>query len=116
MGTTRYANVANPKAYVEAVESSGEAGNWPAWVATREEQPPARLASDWLIMGLRLNEGVYLPEFHARFGVPLFDAFPVLPDLYEQFEVDCERLSLTPRGRLLHSEIAIELLEPAAMA
>ena len=64
----------------------------------------------------RLNDGVSLPEFHARFGVGLFDAFPVLPDLYDGLlEVDCERLRLTPRGRLLHSEIAIELLEPAGV-
>jgi oxygen-independent coproporphyrinogen-3 oxidase len=130
VGRTRYANLASPKVYVEAMEDgntsppapplrgegSSERESWPGWVWSREEQPEARLASDWLIMGLRLNEGVYLPEFHARFGVALFDAFPVLPDLYEGLlEVDCERLRLTPRGRLLHSEVAIELLEPAGM-
>jgi oxygen-independent coproporphyrinogen-3 oxidase len=132
LGDTRYANVASPKVYVEAVEGGAtsppapplggegrgtEKEAWPAWVSTREEQTERRLASDWLIMGLRLNEGVYLPEFHARFGVALFDAFTVLPDLYEGLlEVDCERLRLTQRGRLLHSEIAIELLEPALQA
>ncbi len=103
----RFENVAHPRAYIEAVRSTGRA------IASASRPDPATAMADWLALRLRLVEGFAPAEFAARFGEPLASAAgPPLDDcraagLLEEIE---GRLRLTPRGRLLHSEVAVRAL------
>ena len=72
------------------------------------------LAADSVTFGLRLNEGVSLPELQRRFPTPqwagLFDLLPKL--LHEGLLLDSPegRIALTPRGRLLADAVGSEVL------
>lgn len=76
---------------------------------------PELLAADSVIFGLRMNEGVSLPEAQRRFPTPqwaaLHDLLPKL--LLEGLIADSPegRIRLTPRGRLLADAVGAEILE-----
>ena len=81
---------------------------------TYVEGPRPELArADTLIMGLRLNEGVSLPEFRRRFGPGADDGYGAT---FEELtglgllERANGRIRLTPRGRLLANEVFTRLL------
>ena len=103
----RFENVAHPRAYIEAVRRSGRA------VATASRPDTATAMADWLALRLRLVEGFAPAEFAARFGEPLASAVGPPLDACRAaglIEEAVGRLRLTPRGRLLHSEVAVRVL------
>jgi oxygen-independent coproporphyrinogen-3 oxidase len=70
-----------------------------------------------LFLGLRLNEGVDLNHLKAQFGdVMLDDAMPALLEVRDAglLELNSDRISLTPRGRLVSNEVFSRLLIPSA--
>ena len=88
----------------------------------REEAPlsPATRASEALLMGLRLAEGVALPEIATRFGLDperLIDrrACDMLARL-GFVEERGERLAVTPRGMPVLDAVLGELVHPALVA
>ncbi|GBD12802.1 Oxygen-independent coproporphyrinogen-III oxidase-like protein YqeR [bacterium HR24] len=121
-GWVRFWNVYSPRRYIEALAASAGppadvvAGHVPLsmpQVAGGEVVDLDGAMSEFLIMGLRLSEGVSLEEFRRRFGRELLEAFagPVteLSDLGLVEERD-GRLRLTRRGLLLANEVFVRLL------
>jgi len=77
---------------------------------------PEMLAADYLVFGLRMNEGVDLNAWEQRFP----DSAPAgwkgfVGDLVEEGLAECrdKRLSLTARGRLVADRIGSEILRLA---
>ncbi len=85
----------------------------PPWIASVEEPDPATAMIDATILALRLSEGLSLTTFAERFGVS-FDAVfgEALAPLngLGLIERDCDRLRITPRGRLLANEVFARLI------
>lgn len=101
-GKARYWNVRDTAAYVAAIE----AGRVP--VAGRDEIDPARFASEFAFLNLRLTRGLSLVKYQQRTGV----------DLEREYAADLERLAdaglieingdvlrLTRRGMLFSNEV-----------
>jgi len=120
----RFADVYSPRRYVQLVREAESAGppdtsELPPLLrsmrqVTYVEEPRPELArADTLIMGLRLNEGVSLPEFRRRFGPGADHAYAAT---FEELaglgllERSNGRVRLTPRGRLLANEVFTRLL------
>ncbi len=86
--------------------------------AERTELTPELLAADSVIFGLRMNDGVSVPELRRRFPTSawdgLFDALPRL--LADGLVMDSPegQLRLTSRGRLLADAVGAEVLEAFA--
>lgn len=100
------------------VETVGEKlpERWRARVAERgngrigmNEIGPRQAASEHLLMSLRLTEGLDLVEFRSRWGIEIDRAR--IESLVEAGLLECphERLSATPRGRLVLNSVVNEL-------
>ena len=87
-------------------------------LSDRAELTNDLLAADSVIFGLRMNEGVSVPELQRRFPTPQWahalDLFPRL--LLEGLAIASPKgqLQLTPRGRLLADAVGAEILEAFA--
>ncbi len=69
---------------------------------------PANALEERFFLGLRLNRGVDLSEVAADFGQPALDnLLTPINDLIADglLQRDGDRISLTPRGRLLSNEV-----------
>ena len=103
----RYENVAHPRDYIAAVSREGRA------VVNAYVPDGPTAVFDWITLRLRLIAGFESAAFEQRFGVPLAS---VAGDVIERavaagvLEEDAGHVRLTRRGRLLHGEIAAELL------
>jgi oxygen-independent coproporphyrinogen-3 oxidase len=122
----RFADVYSPKRYVElvkqAVDARVDGSEQPRellkqmrQVTHLEEQTPEAAMSDAAILGLRLNEGLHVEAFEARYGASLDGTFGrALGDISDAGLI--ERLNgcwrLTARGRLLANEVFVRLLPP----
>ncbi len=114
----RLANVDAPNRYVDAVNESFEEREATGraelrQVAGGETPDDATLRADAMILGLRLMEGVSLPEFRERFGVAAEDVFADALARHERLgllERAGDRLRLTERGLLLANEVFVDLL------
>ncbi len=132
LGGTRFADVYSPKRYVQLVREAADTGPPKATdvavllksmrqVTYVEEPRPELARADTLIMGLRLNEGVSLPEFRRRFGAgaeaAYAETFAELTELglLERAPSTSSgqapgRIRITDRGRLLANEVFTRLL------
>lgn len=108
-GNRRYTTIRRPARYVAALA----AGETP--IANAEWITPDVAMGEYLMLGLRLNEGVALDDFAARFGQP-FDAVfgPTARQLTEwgllAWEPAQGRIRLTERGQLLGNEVFARFL------
>lgn len=103
----RFENVAHPRAYIDAVRRDGRA------IASAVHPDPATSMSDWLALRLRIVEGFEAAAFVETFGVSLEAAVgPPLEACHAAglLEESGGRLRLTPRGRLLHNEVAVRVM------
>jgi len=103
----RFENVAHPREYIDAVRREGRA------IAEAVRPDTATSMSDWLALRLRLVEGFDTVEFAATFGEPLEAAAGPPLDACRAaglLEDAGGRLRLTPRGRLLHNEVAVQVM------
>lgn len=81
--------------------------------ADEVELDSSMLAQDFLIFGLRMNDGVDLAEWRGRFGkAPLAGWDPFMNRMIEESlaTIDGSRLKLTSKGRLLADRIGEEIL------
>jgi oxygen-independent coproporphyrinogen-3 oxidase len=120
----RFADVYSPRQYIERVKemvkrNGRKAGSLTCvlesmrQMAFVEEQTEAMEIADTAILGLRLNDGVDVSEFHRRFGRSLDEVYgPVLDQTVSLGLVERHdrTVRLTPRGRLLANEVFMRLL------
>jgi oxygen-independent coproporphyrinogen-3 oxidase len=119
----RFSTVLLPNRYVELVDASVEAmrdGRGAMQHVIGAETITRDLSiADTLILGLRLNEGIDLKEFRARYGHTVDDVHGALVAEFESYGI-LERapshLRLTRRGRLLSNELFQRLLPEASPA
>lgn len=100
-GQTRYTTVLGPADYIERI------GQGKSVLAERDNVSPNGEMNEFMMLGLRLNEGVSRAEFQRRFGLPI--------DLDFKLELDSlhglgllesvgDWVRLTTHGRLLGNE------------
>ena len=103
-GVDRYANERDTARYVDLVESDGSAE------VSREA---ISAASEFVFLGLRLNEGIALEEYRERSGVDLIERYDAeirrLADV-GLLEISTDRLKLTRRGMLFSNEVFAEFV------
>lgn len=114
----RFAVAALPTRYLSLVEESfknPENGSETKMrqVVSGESVTPELDMADTLILGLRLVEGISLPDFRERFDVDALERFA--EELSEPFEFALvehvnDHLRLTRKGRLLGNEVFARLL------
>jgi oxygen-independent coproporphyrinogen-3 oxidase len=98
-GKQRYANERDTAKYVAAIETNSSTE------VTRED---IDLASEFVFLGLRLEEGIDLDNYRERFGYDLISRYETsLNDLKfaDLVEVTAERLRLTRKGKLFSNEV-----------
>jgi oxygen-independent coproporphyrinogen-3 oxidase len=97
-GKQRYSNERDTVRYVGLIESSGTAG------VIREDIEPA---SEYVFLGLRLNDGVDLEEYRKRFEIDLLQKFPDVQLVIEAelVEINNGRLRLTTKGFVMSNEV-----------
>ncbi|MGH2459924.1 MAG: radical SAM family heme chaperone HemW [Chloroflexota bacterium] len=106
-GGYRYANLRRPLEYVKRVE----AGESP--VDSLETIDPTLAMAETMILGLRLDEGVDVDGFGARFGRGPGDVFPgQLTELTDLglLAIEGRQIRLTLRGRFLGNEVFCRFL------
>ncbi|MBX6377573.1 MAG: radical SAM family heme chaperone HemW [Clostridia bacterium] len=109
----RWANLRTVGAYRQAVT----AGSLPR--AEEETCPPEREMSDTVILGLRLDEGVDLDAFQARFGRPVEAVFQPAVDRLEHMGLlrrEPGRLRLTDRAWPVANRVFAAFLDVAPTA
>jgi oxygen-independent coproporphyrinogen-3 oxidase len=117
----RFSTVLLPNRYIELVEESAAADGARTMrhLVGVEPVTPELAASDALILGLRLNAGVALHEYEARFGSDPYELFGDALREFESYglvERADGRVRLSPRGRLLSNELFERLLPAPAVA
>jgi oxygen-independent coproporphyrinogen III oxidase len=98
-GSERYANDRDTNAYVKKIEAK---------VAVEVMRETVDLASEFIFLGLRLNQGISFEEFRRRFGDELRERYPVeIADLSDKglISVSNERMRLTDKGMLFSNEV-----------
>lgn len=94
-GSERYANERDTAKYVELIERTGSAETF---------RETIDLASEFAILGLRLNEGIVLGDYESRFGI---DISKRVAGLLENglVEMSTDRVRLTRKGMLFSNEV-----------
>jgi len=125
LGSHRFSNVRLPRTYLASFDSTQDIGRLKSedfsvdslealgLIEVAEMIPPALEMSETMMLGLRLNQGVRLKEFHARFGVHITEVFSSVIDELENLELiqfsEGETgdpvLRLSPRGQMLGNEV-----------
>jgi oxygen-independent coproporphyrinogen-3 oxidase len=111
-GGWRSRNVADLEQWLADVAAGRRA------LVDRVELTPRVLAEDSLIFGLRMNEGVDLPELRARFPEAPWARVNVLADRLTEEGLAIPgkggRLQLTLRGRLVADAVGAQVMEAMA--
>jgi oxygen-independent coproporphyrinogen-3 oxidase len=98
-GRERYANERDTAKYASLIEAGDSAETY------RER---VDLASEFLFLGLRLEQGIDIEAYSARFGVDLLATYkPELLELAESGLIDLtpERMRLTRKGKLFSNNV-----------
>lgn len=129
LGDIRFANLKQPREYISRLTTDEDGksslrvdanndlkttiNNVP--VVDTTEHIDRRLAmAETLMMGLRLDEGISIPDFRARFKQTPSEAYPsIIIDLTDLglLKTSADRLLLTPRGRMLGNEVFSRFFE-----
>jgi oxygen-independent coproporphyrinogen-3 oxidase len=103
-GVERYANERDTAKYVDLIERVGSAE------VSREA---ISAASEFVFLGLRLNEGIALGEYRDLSGVDLIERYDAeIRGLVDAglLEISHDRLKLTRRGMLFSNEVFAEFV------
>jgi len=116
----RFSNINSPRKYINIFQgsdvspSSENTKHFPSRlknISTIQDIcfiDETRAKSETLIMGLRLEDGISLPEFQETFGVSIKEIYgPIINELSSLglLKLFNKTLSLTPKGRLLGNEV-----------
>lgn len=101
---TRYANLRVPELYMSAADG--------CWAASTETLSREMAVAEYLMMGLRLIDGVDLHDFERRFGTTLERSVPAAAELCRSAMLvnDADRLRLSSRGLELADEVIARLV------
>jgi len=102
----RYQNPASLDGYQSQIDSG-------ILMPDAESLSPAQEEADYLMMGLRLLEGLDLHDFEERFGHPLSEGrLPAVKHLQKigMIEIDEKRLKLSDRALFVSNAVIAELL------
>ena len=103
-GTRRYSNDRDTAGYVKRIEEEGSAE------VGRES---IDLESEFIFLGLRLNEGIQLAGYKERFGEEITEKYAAELDRLTELglvDVSAERIALTRRGMLFSNEVFAEFV------
>ena len=103
-GRERYSNERDTAKYVEQIEGTGSA---------ESNREPIDAASEFIFLGLRLNEGIGLSEFQTRFGTAFVETYAQeIAGLIEKelIAVADDRMTLTRKGMLFSNEVFAEFV------
>jgi len=103
-GFQRYSNERDTQEYVERIEDNLTAE------VTRER---IDAASEFIFLGLRLNEGISLTEYLNRFDSDLTSRYANEISRLSELglvQLECDRLHLTPKGMLFSNEVFSEFV------
>jgi oxygen-independent coproporphyrinogen-3 oxidase len=101
-GDTRYTTILGPADYIERVAADQSV------LADIDKVPPEGERGEFMMLGLRLNQGISKAEFLRRFGIEIESVYDEeLQSLYGfgLLEQADGWIRLTPRGRLLGNEV-----------
>nr|MDJ0857500.1 coproporphyrinogen III oxidase [Dinoroseobacter sp.] len=106
LGGTRFATetLKRPEAWLEAVNSKGTGE------LARTVLSQADIANEYVMMGLRLSEGISLDRFKNLAGQRLSSAAMEKLGHLGMVELIDDRLRVTPQGRLVLNAVITELL------
>ena len=108
----RYENIAHPRAYIAALRAESDS-EWPVRMNTYRPSVGVGMA-DFISLRLRLLRGLELASFSTRFGCTVEQAAgPVIERCCAAgvLQANATTIRLSRRGRLLHGEVAAQLLE-----
>jgi oxygen-independent coproporphyrinogen-3 oxidase len=98
-----FSTIKSPEAWPAQVETSGHG------IESDEALDAAEVADEYLLMGLRLSEGIDLAR-HAAIGGPPLDERRIEALAHQGLiERGGERLAATPKGRLVLNRLILEL-------
>ncbi len=99
----RYSNVRQPEMYMTA---NGESRH-----ATHETLDRSAAVSEYLMLGLRLLDGIDTRQFATQFGADLASAAPALPGLVAGgfLQTRSDHLALTAEGLMLADSVIVRL-------
>jgi len=103
-GFQRYVNERDTARYVERIED---------YFVAEVSRERIDAASEFIFLGLRLNEGIELNEYRTRFGTTLVDKYArEISRLLETelIELSDDRLRLTRKGMLFSNEVFAEFV------
>lgn len=103
----RFGNETSPTGYIEQVEDNGLP------VVSEEDHSAGAEMSEYMMLGLRIADGISHESFESRFGRQLHDVFGCqIGELRELGLLECatSAIWLTPRGRLLGNEVFVRFL------
>ena len=98
----RWSNFAYPKQYINEVENSGNAESW------RDNLLFESAIFEFFFLGLRKVKGVSLLQFKKKFGISVYDVYPILLKVLQEeglVLVNQDNLSLTERGLMLADSV-----------
>ena len=101
-GTTRYGTILAPREYVSAINLGNSV------LQSRDLVEQKGEIGEYMMLGLRLNQGIEVTQFHHRFGTSIYTIYgDEISVLVEQglLESTGGRLALTDHGRLLGNEV-----------
>ena len=129
LGDTRFANLKQPREYISRLTNAAggksdlDNANLDDLkmiidlvpIVDTTEHIDRRLAmAETLMMGLRLDDGISIPDFNARFNQTPTEAYEsIIADLTNLglLKTSNNRLLLTPRGRILGNEVFSRFFE-----
>ncbi|MDP6454966.1 MAG: radical SAM family heme chaperone HemW [SAR202 cluster bacterium] len=129
LGDIRFANLNQPREYISRLMNAegGKPGRDDAEVSdlkktidrvpsvdTTEHIDRSLAMAETLMMGLRLDDGISIPDFRARFNQTPSEAYEsTIADLTNLglLKTSDDRLLLTPRGRILGNEVFSRFFE-----
>jgi len=107
---SRFSIVKNTGKYIEAVNG----GSDEPVIAGREECTEESLMGEYIMLGLRLADGISTDDFKARFGRDFTEMYRDRILKYEKsgfMKVSGKNVSLTPRGMFVSNYILTDILD-----
>jgi len=102
----RWSNEKSPARYMDQIATSNQA------VAGQDDIDPARAASEFMFLGLRMTEGIFQDSFRARFGRRPLEFFPRMTDWLEGELMEEKNgfLRLTHKGLMVANSIFVQFM------